>query len=925
MSKFLRSVALALGVLPLMLTAAFAENVHEYKLDNGLLVLLKENHNAPVINLNVVYRVGSKYEHPGITGISHLIEHMMFKTSKNLPLGEFDRRLKAVGADNNAYTWLDQTVYHETIAADQIDVALGLEAERMVNLSMLPADHQFEMTVVRNELEQRDDTPFTLLYERLISNAFTVHPYRFPTIGWKEDVENITTEQLSDYYHRYYHPDNAFIVAVGDFDPDEMFAKIKAHFDSIPAAGVELPKLPVEPPQTAERRFEIKRAGQLDYLLVAWHVPESENPDSYALTVLGQLLGQGRTSRLYRALVDSGKCASAQAWAANFSYADPFLFFAMAVMNPGVDPADVEPVIYSEIQRIVDEGVSDQELARAKKQARVSFVYDKDSIEAEAQSIVYFELMSSYKDLDKYLPGIEAVTNDDVKRVAAKYLTATNRTVGTYLAQQPQPQAPGAGQSAQPVAPPHYRPADPDPDTPAALSKLAGSPAPRAAPIAQAGAVDTATAAPAAETAYATATTLPNGLTVVVKENHNNPTVTVNGLVRAGRIDDPPDLPGLGNFTVSMLSNGTTEHSKLELAEIIEDAGLELGFSPSREYFNFSGRSLTEDFGLLLDLLAEQLLKPAFPDEEIEKTRQQILAGLLDSQNDTFDQAFYTGRELIYGGDHPFAGRVEGRPEAVKRIGQDDLKAWYAAHVLPDGAVLTIVGDVDADSALAEVARRFGAWSGGDEGRAQLLARGAEFSSAQAGQRQDMPIPEKSNVSLVWMGPGASKLGAKQWAAQLVTSFILGGDMSSRLNNRLRLQEGLTYGAFSWFSNGRAAGPFCVAVQVNPDNVAPAISATQEVLADYAAQGATADELQLAKSYLTGNFPVKLSNNGAVAGVLTESVYLGKGVDYVGDYPDLIRAVSLDDVNADAAQVANPDGMLLVAAGTLNGDSPREQ
>jgi zinc protease len=253
------------------------------------------------------------------------------------------------------------------------------------------------------------------------------------------------------------------------------------------------------------------------------------------------------------------------------------------------------------------------------------------------------------------------------------------------------------------------------------------------------------------------------------------------------------------------------------------------------------------------------------------------------------------------------------------------LVTWFDSHVLPGGAVLTIVGDVDAGRAVEQVRQRFRRWRGAAEEREQLLARGAEFNTADAGQRRDVPLAEKSNVSLVWMGPGVSKQDRERWAGDLVANFILGGDMSSRLNERLRLREGLTYGAFSWFSNGRAAGPFCVAVQVNPDNVAAAISATREVLAEYAAAGATIEELALAQSYLTGNFPVKLSNNAAVAAALTESVYLGKGVDYIQDYPQLINAVTLEEVAEVTSTLMNPDGLVLVVAGTLNADSAQEQ
>ena len=898
----------ALAALFAMTAGTYAADVNEYRLDNGMLVLLKENHNAPVINFNVVYRVGSKYERPGITGISHLLEHMMFKTSKNLPLGEFDKRLKAVGADNNAFTWVDQTVYHETIAASEIDVALELEAERMRNLSCLPIDHELEMPVVRNELEQRDDSPFTLLYEELLSAAFKAHPYKVPTIGWKSDVEAITADDIKAYYDTFYQPDNSFIVAVGDFDSDELFAKIKSHFGQIPAAGVVKPRLTPEPEQLGERRFEIRRAGQVDFLLMGWHVPESENPDNYALVVLGNILGSGRTSRLYQALVDSGQCADAFSWNSAFGYQDPFLFMSGAVLNPGSELDNVEPGLLAEIERIKTDGVTEVELERAKKQARVSFVYEKDNVEQEASGIIDFELMSDYKDADKYLPGIEAVTNEDVMRVAEQYLTRDNRTVGRYYAKRPEGMGmPGAemvegeqpvdsaGDGERPeITPPQYRPAGT-----AALSQGAA---------AQVVAVD-------GGDAYATERTLDNGLKVVVRENHNNQTVVVYGMVPGGKITDPAGKPGVSSFGVQMLANGTATHNKYELAELMENAGVELGFKPSRETFSFAGRSLTEDFPLLLGLASEMLLEPTFTDDEIELTRQQIQAGLLNSTNDTFDVSFYAGRDLIYGAKQPFAGRVEGTPESVAAITRDDLIGWHASQVVPDGSVLVIVGDVDTEGAIAAVEDKFGAWQGSQPGREELIARGGAFIT-DAPARTDVNIPDKSNAALLWIGPGMAK-GGDEWAARTIATFTFGGDFYSRMNERLRVKEGLTYGAFAWLSNGLAAGPFCVSVQVNPENIAPAIKATEEELARFAADGITDDELALAKSYLSGNFPVKLSDNASVAGALGEAVYLGRGADFIQQYQAGIAAVDKEQVDALAAKLADPEQMKLVVAGTL--------
>ncbi len=259
-------------------------NIVEQRLDNGLLILLQENHIAPVVSFNIAYRVGSKHEQPGVTGVSHLLEHEMFKGTRDYPPGEFDRLLTFAGADNNAFTWMDQTVYYEIVATDKIELVLKLEADRMRNLLFDPAEHAEEMKVVLNELEQREDSPDSLLLEQVQSTAFAAHPYSTPSSGWLDDVRHLRLEDVRGYYDSYYHPDNAFIVAVGDFASAEMTATIAKYFAGLPPGNVVLPRLPQEPPQLGQRRLAVRRAGNSDYLLIGWKIPESTSFSSHIST-----------------------------------------------------------------------------------------------------------------------------------------------------------------------------------------------------------------------------------------------------------------------------------------------------------------------------------------------------------------------------------------------------------------------------------------------------------------------------------------------------------------------------------------------------------------------------------------------------------------------------------------------------------------
>ena len=410
--------------------AAARSPVHETTLSNGLKVLIQEVRTAPVVSFMVWYRVGSRNETSGITGISHLLEHMMFKGTPTYGKGEIARVLQRHGASFNAGTSLDYTCYYEVLASDRLDLAVALEADRMANALIPEEEHRLEMTVVRSELERNEDNPHRALFLELFAQAFKAHPYHWPTIGWRTDVEQITTEEIRSYYRTHYVPNNAVAVVVGDVDPAEGLALVEQHFGSIPR-GPEPPAVRVvEPPQMGERRFKIRKPGDTSYIIVGWRNPDLTNPDNYALDVLGMILGHGRTSRLYRGLVE-GKLAT-EVDAANETARDPFLLVAQATVAPGATLEGAEEALHREVDLLRVQPVTAEELARAKRQVEASFVYSKDSIRSLAQQLGYFETVASYRYLDTYLEHLASVGPDDVRRVAETYLTEDSRTVGVY-------------------------------------------------------------------------------------------------------------------------------------------------------------------------------------------------------------------------------------------------------------------------------------------------------------------------------------------------------------------------------------------------------------------------------------------------------------------------------------------------------------
>ena len=410
--------------------AAIRGEVLEALLDNGLKALIREVRGVPVVSFMVWYKVGSRNESAGITGISHLLEHMMFKGTPKYGKGEIARLLQRNGASFNAGTSIDYTNYYEVLASDRLELAMEIESDRMANALIPEEEHRLEMTVVRSELERNEDNPHRALYQEILAQAFKAHPYHWPTIGWRSDVEAIRTEQIREYYKRYYMPNNATVVVVGDIGQDVALSLVEKHFGGI-ARGPEPPPVPtVEPPQLGERRFKIRKPGDTRYLMMAFPIPALAHPDNYALDVMGMILGHGKTSRLHQALVE-GKLAT-EAEAANETARDPFLFIAQATAAPGVTLDLLEKSLLRQAERLKTEPPSRVELARAQKQIQASFIYSKDSIRSLAQQLGYYETVGSYRYLDTYLERISSVTPDEVTRVARAYLGEDTRTVGHY-------------------------------------------------------------------------------------------------------------------------------------------------------------------------------------------------------------------------------------------------------------------------------------------------------------------------------------------------------------------------------------------------------------------------------------------------------------------------------------------------------------
>ncbi len=426
-----------------------AGKASEAVLPNGLKVILLENHKAPLVTFQVWYRVGSRNEDWGKTGLSHMLEHMMFKGTEKTGPEQFSKIIQENGGNDNAFTSRDFTAYFENLSSDRAGVAIGLESDRMENLRLKEEDFRTERMVVMEERRMRtEDNPSAFLQEQLDAAAFQLQPYHWPVIGWMEDIQRFGIDDVRAYYRKYYNPSNAFIVVVGDFRKEEMLQAIDKAFGSLPKGVPPEQKRDTDPPQAGERRILVKREAQLPSIVMGYHAPNLAQPDSYALEVLATVLSGGKSSRLYRSLVVEKQLAFGVDADNPLLSKDPELFYISADLLPGRKVADVEKALDAEIEMIQKEPVTEKELEKAKNQLEASFIYAQDSLFYQAMLLAQHEIAAGWRTIDDYLPSIAKVTAGDVMRVADRYLGKDNRTVGILIPLPPKegkPELPAPG------------------------------------------------------------------------------------------------------------------------------------------------------------------------------------------------------------------------------------------------------------------------------------------------------------------------------------------------------------------------------------------------------------------------------------------------------------------------------------------------
>ncbi|MFN8511612.1 MAG: pitrilysin family protein [Thermomicrobiales bacterium] len=883
----------------------------ETVLPNGLRILTREMHSAPITTFWVWYGVGARNETPGITGVSHWVEHMLFKGTPSLPAGEIFRRVNKNGGVLNAFTSLDYTAYYSTLPTDRIDIAIGIESDRMVNARFDPDEVASERTVIISEKQGGENHPTVHLRETALAAAFRIHPYRQGVIGYLSDLLALTRDDLYNHYRTYYVPNNATIVAVGSFNSDELIARLEAAFGGIPR-GADIPNVrPVEPGQEGERRVIVRRPGPLPHFLALYHTPGAGSPDVFPLMVLDAVLGGagglgmgngaslGRSSRLYRALVETELASSAGCGYGLMR--DPYLFSLSAGVRPNVDIAEVERVALGQIDRLRDEPVSDEELARAQKGLRAQFAYANEGVSNIAYWLGSLATIHTHTLYDEFLDRLATVTAADVQRVAREYLSPENRTVGHFVPKSEvgSEKSEGAGAAAA-FAPEVERRWYTDQW--GTQSSEEGFEQAMASPATAFG----------GEVVNFQRRVLPNGIVVLGSERPESASVVLRARLRAGGLFDGEDTEGLSRLVAIMLQRGTERHTFVELNERTDTLGASIGAEPGRLVVDLRVRCLVEDFAELTSLLADVIRRPTFPASELEKVRGQTLTAIMQGDQDTRTVAERGLRKLAYPADHPYSRSITGTKESVTSLDRDALVAFHQLHYRPDVLSFSVVGGIPFDEAVRVIDENFGDWRSDGETPAFNIPTAA---LPVATQREEFTIAGKSQSDISAGHPALPRSHPDYYALD-VANFVLGRfGLSGRLGKRIREEQGLAYSTSSSLDGGMGPGLWAARAGVNPANVDKAIDSMIVELRRLQDEPVGEDELLDAQDFLTGSLPLALESQDGVARSALDIELYDLGLDYLDRYPGIIRALTREQLQTAAQRHLHPDNLAITVAG----------
>jgi zinc protease len=853
-----------------------------YRLENGLRVILHRDVKLPVVHVNLWYHVGSKNEEEGKTGFAHLFEHMMFEGSRNVK-GSFVSFMERAGANIsqggiNGTTNFDRTNYFETVPAGSLPLVLWAESDRMGYLLDAVNQENFDnqREVVKNERRQSmDNVPYGTAVEVIFQNLFPKgHPYSWHIIGSMRDLENASLKDVHQFFRRYYTPNNCVLTIAGEFETDEAKRLVEEYFGSLPPG----------PPLKRQRKWEITLATEprivvfdrvpQDRLYLAWPGVAYFEKDDAALDLLTTLLADGKNSRLYKRLVYDEQVAS-DVSAFNYSLEVAGLVGVVATARPGVELSKLERMIDEEISKVAKEGPTAEELERLLAGQEFDFISGLERIGGfggKADRLAMYQTFLGspdrfQEDYERY----QRIKAKDVKYVAKKYLLEPRLAI-EYL--------PEASQAVDKR--------EPDRSTSPGLKPTPSFHLPQVA-----------------------ASILANGLKLLVVERREVPKVAASLLLKRGASAEPAGRSGLASMTADMLEEGTTTRTSLQIEAELDRLGSHLSAGGSREWSAVSLDCLKRHLPESFDLLADVMLHPSFPSEELERLRKQRLDGILQERMSPGAIAGKAVRKALFGRTHPYGWPVAGEESSVREMKRAELEQFYLKHYAPSESALIVVGDISLDEAERAAERVVGGWTVDSFGEVKVEpvpppSRKTYFA--------DRPGAAQSEVRLAMLGPPRE---TPDYHVLEVLNTLLGGGFSGRLNLNLREDKGYTYGAFSSIRYGNVQSVLLSSAPVESSVTKEAILEMLKEVEDLHGwrRPVTAEELAHAKENLVRGFAQRFETLSQIAGEIAELEGFGRKPEELRDYTDAVESVTLGNLEEASSKYLDSARSILVVVG----------
>ncbi|MEW5821981.1 MAG: pitrilysin family protein, partial [Cyanobacteriota bacterium] len=836
-----------------------------FDLPNGQKVIIKEVHTNPIVAIDTWVRTGSVNEDPTNNGVAHFLEHLLFKGTPDHPTGEIDKLLESKGAVFNAATSKDYTHFYITIASNNIDQAINLHSDMLLNAAIPPEELEKERKIVVEEINRAEDNPDRQVFYALNEQLFKMHPYKYDTLGTKDIIQNIPREKIIDFYKKWYIPKNMTTIIVGDINTEEVLELIQKYFGKEEAKRLELPDYPEEAPLEKNSQIVEKGDYKQAYLQMGFHAPSlSEAEKTYGLDVAALIIGQGRASRLYKRLkLDENLVNSL--YVSNYPMRDEGMF----VFDFNLQPENIEKVqtiTLEEINKLKTTPVTDEELTRAKNQVARDHIYNNESVGDVATSIGYNVTVGTLDEYVYYVEKINSVTQEDIMNAAKKYLDTNKMAVSILLPEKNEKVADENNNSTEILKP-----------------------------------VETTSLTKENEVIKKV---LPNGITLLIKSNPANDVVATKVYIKDGKLLQ--DKAALASLTTNLLMKGTTSRSAEDIARETEALGIDLGAATYDDYIQISSKSTKNDFTEAFMVITDILKNPTFDQSEIDKAKESMINAVKAVEDEPLSYSFEKMFEKMYKG-HPYGQVGTVALKEIPNITREEIIDFHKKYFIPENMVISVVGNIPEEIAERYVRQ---AWADSKSNDAVITSKKVK----PLNKNIIIKTPKATEAALISMGWLAPSFNTKEYPALKILNSLLSGGLSARLTKNIREKKGLAYNVGSFYPSRKEDSAFVLYLGTDPKNINTAIDCFKKEIETLQNELITEEELADTKNKINGQYALSHETNGQQAFYLGWFESSGLGYELDKNYPDLINSVTAEDIKKVAKEVFSKPYIISVVA-----------